>query len=326
MTYSIEIILPMIKAKVIRSAKRIFECQDLETKEVIKATALREALISDGHIVVGDIVELQKQENTTDYDLVNVLPRKNTIHRKIVRENKIKVLASNVDLLLIVSSVSKPDYKSALIDRYLIRALEWEVPAIVIFNKMDEFDDHFDIEFEEEKFQSLGVDSFKTSFKEDFSEEVSTSMKELRELLNNKTAILLGQSGVGKSKLISTLSNGKVELTTGRLAKKVKKGAHTTTWSEIIDCGNFDLIDSPGVRSMAVNDIHPDELVNYFPDLHPYIEACKFTNCRHEENSKGCGFSELDPEYVEDLIVLDRLYSFKRIRDEVEAIPTWKRD
>src|SRR5690606_38021050 len=142
---------------VIRSAKRIFECQDLETKEVIKATAHRTALISDGHIVVGDMVELQKQENTTDYDLVNVLPRKNTIHRKIVRENKIKVLASNVDLLLIVSSVSKPDYKSALIDRYLIRALEWEVPAIVIFNKMDEFKNNFDIEFEEKKFSSLGI-------------------------------------------------------------------------------------------------------------------------------------------------------------------------
>lgn len=309
-----------------RSSKRIFECELLSTKEVVKAVALREALKAENHIVVGDIVELQKQKNAEDYDLVNVLSRKNTIHRKIVRENKIKVLASNVDLLLIVSSVSKPDYKSALVDRYLIRSLEWQVPAVVIFHKMDEFQNHFDIEFEEKKFTSLGVKIFKTSFKENFSTEIQNSMSELRELLQNKTAILLGQSGVGKSQLITTLSNGKVELTTGRLAKKVEKGAHTTTWSELINCGDFDLIDSPGVRSMSVNDIHPDELVDYFPDLHPYIEACQFTNCRHEENSKGCGFSDLDPENLSDLIVLDRLYSFMRIRDEVEAIPHWQRN
>src|SRR5690606_35201291 len=157
---------------------------------------------------------------------------------------------------------------------------------------------------------SLGVKTFKTCFKENLSKEIQNSMTELRELLKDKTAILLGQSGVGKSQLITTLSRGKVELTTGRLAKKVEKGAHTTTWSEIIDCGDFDLIDSPGVRSMSVNDIHPDELVDYFPDLHPYIEACQFTNCRHEENSKGCGFNELDPENISDRIVLDRLYSF----------------
>src|SRR5690606_9055441 len=121
----------MIKARIIKSSKRIFDCQISDTNEIVQAVAHNAIFKTEGHLVVGDFVELKFDSQSNQYELIDLLPRKNSIHRKIVRENKIKVLASNIDVLLIVSAVSKPDYKSALVDRYLIRSEQWEVPAVV---------------------------------------------------------------------------------------------------------------------------------------------------------------------------------------------------
>lgn len=222
-----------------------------------------------------------------------------------------------------MASVSKPDYKPFLIDRYITRSVQWEIPAIVIFTKMDEFDNQFDIELEKKKFDFLGINYFEISNKE--QNLYSNQMEKLKSLLKNKTAITLGQSGVGKSKLISNLSNGKVELLSSRLAKGVQKGAHTTSWAELIDLEDFYMIDSPGVRTLAVNDITKDELPELFPDLSKHFSKCKFKDCRHEDNSKGCYFNTLNLEDDEDLITYQRLIAYLKMREEVEKIADWER-
>ena len=313
-----------VQGKIFRSGKRRFECRIPGSDEFVEAIALRE-VIRGSHPVVGDNVILQKAVSGDAYEITEIVERENEIYRRIVRENKKKVIASNLDVLFIVTAVSKPDYKSGLIDRYLLRALEWDIPAVIIFNKMDQFEDQFDLEFERYKYEKLlGAQTFSVSSEcPDQSEE---ELNILREKLQYKTAICLGQSGVGKSKLISTLSDGKVELISRRLAKGVLKGSHTTTWAEIIDCENFLLVDSPGVRSLSVLDVPKEELPSFFPDLEPYFIQCKFKDCRHEEKSKGCAFHELDENEIHDLAVLDRLESFKKMRDEVESIPEWKKN
>ena len=313
-----------IQAKIFRSGKRRFECKIIGSDEIIEAIALRE-VIRGSHPVVGDNVILQKAVSGDAYEILEIVERENEIYRRIVRENKKKVIASNIDVIFIVTAVSKPDYKSGLIDRYLLRAIEWDIPTVVIFNKMDQFDGQFDLEFERYKYEKLlGAQTFCVS--SEHPEETKEELETLREKLKNKTAICLGQSGVGKSKLISSLSDGKVELISRRLAKGILKGAHTTTWAEIIDCENFLIVDSPGVRSLSVLDVPKEELVSFFPDLEPYIIGCKFKDCRHEEMSKGCSFHGLDPEKMNDLAVLDRLHSYKKMRDEVESIPEWKKN
>lgn len=297
----------MIEARILRSGMRVFDCELTSSKTQVKATALREALKQEGHIVVGDLVRLEQDMQSGSFEIVEVLPRKNKITRNLIREKKIKVLASNIDLLVIVSSVSKPLYKKGLIDRYIIRSREWDIPCIVVFNKFDEFDNQFDLEFEEKKYHSLGIQTFRVS-----SEDINAyDFKNLKSLLKNKTSIFLGQSGVGKSRLITSLSSGKVSLLSRELAKKVDKGSHTTTWSELINLEDFSLIDSPGVRSMGLSDISKEELIHFFPELHPYVEACQFTNCTHEPNSKGCGFRNCSNE-----IILDRLNSYKSILED----------
>lgn len=311
-----------LTATIIRSSKREFDCLVESTKKEAKAVCLRELLKAD-HLVVGDKVLIRPIEGDERYEIYDVIERNNEIFRRIVRSNKKKVIAANVDVILIVASVSKPDYKPFLIDRYITRSVQWEIPALVVFNKMDEFEDQFDLELEKLKFDHLGVNYFEVS---NIKESIYyKNISKLKELLKNKVAITLGQSGVGKSKLISTLSDGKVELLSSRLAKGVKKGAHTTTWAELIDLDEFSIIDSPGVRTLAVNDISREELPQLFPDLLPYFSLCQFSDCRHEEDSKGCYFNSLNLDEDKNLITYSRLIAYTKMRDEVESIPEWQR-
>ncbi len=309
-------------AKILRSNRREFDCLILDTKEEVKAVCLREILKKD-HLVVGDNVKIRAMESDDRYEIFELIERENEIFRRIVRVNKKKTIASNIDCILIVASVSKPDYKPFLIDRYITRSVQWDIPAIVLFNKMDQFEDQFDISMEKKKFDMLGVNYFEISNEPE--SEYFQELDKLKTLLKGKTTICLGQSGVGKSRIISTLSSGTIELLSNKLAKGIQKGAHTTTWAEMIDLGECYMIDSPGIRSMAVNDITPAELPQLFPDLIPYFNQCQFKDCSHEENIKGCFFNSLEMETDEEIILYNRLIAYIKMRDEVEKIPDWQR-
>ncbi len=129
---------------------------------------------------------------------------------------------------------------------------------------------------------------------------------------------------MGKSQTITAITDGKTELKTGAVGK-VGKGSHTTTWSEIIDCGNFELIDSPGIRQFSIDDIASGDLIELFPDVEEVATGCSFTNCGHESNNKGCAFySGKRSEYERELI-LSRLDSYKQLLAEISQIPDWQK-
>ena len=315
-----------IKARIFRSSKRHFDCQREDTKELVVGTALATQLKED-HIVVGDYVEISPPQITgEDWKIEKVIPRKNAIFRNLPREQKKKVIAANLDVMLIVVSAGKPDYKRGLVDRYLARSDYWEIPAYVVFNKMDLYDEaDFDIKFEADRLKWLNVKCFEVSaevngYKNKYLE---SGFEELARDLHDKTAILVGHSGVGKSRLITSLSDGKVNLLSGELGS-VGKGAHTTTWAELIDAEKFTLIDSPGIRSMSLSDLTKEELLYCFSDINEWAAKCKFmSSCKHEENSKGCFFVSLDKNKREDQLILSRLDSYKRVLEEVSDIPDW---
>ena len=310
-----------IKARIFRSSKRQFDCQREDTKEVVEATALA-TLLKEDHIVAGDWVELEGDS------IVSVGPRKNEIFRNLPREQKKKVIAANVDVMLVVVSAGKPAYKRGLVDRYLARSDFWNVPAYLVFNKMDLYSDSdFDIKFEADRLKWLNVKCFEVSSVDKIyaPKYLENGFQELDHDLREKTAILLGHSGVGKSKLITALSNGKVELLSGELGS-VGKGAHTTTWAELIDAENFTLIDSPGIRSMSLSDLTKQDLLYCFSDINEWSTKCQFSaNCTHESNSKGCFFQKLDNGKREDQLILSRLDSYKRVLEDVSNIPDWQK-
>ncbi len=316
------------KGRVIRSSKREFDIRR-ENGEIISATALGNLLKRDRSVVVGDYVILTQIPETGEWQIINIEERTSEIYRVSIREQRKRVTAANCDLLVILSSVSRPAYKQGIVDRFLVRACQWGIRPIVVFNKMDEYDkaEGPDLLFERERLELLGADCYEICAKqgEDYQKQFfSLGWSELKEALEGRTAIFLGQSGVGKSQTITQLSGGEVELKT-KAVGKVGKGSHTTTWSELVELPNFYLIDSPGIRSFSLEDIDPRELITYFPDLEEVGVQCKFNDCQHEPNSKGCAFYTEALSDKQKASLYSRLDSYKRIHEEVSQIPMWSK-
>lgn len=316
-----------IRARIFRSSKRNFDCQRSDNKEVVTATALA-TLLKEDHIVVGDWVELIPPPMTgQEWVIQKVLERSNFIFRNMPRVQKKNVIAANIDVLLIVVSAGVPAFKRGLVDRYLVRSDYWNIPAYVIFNKMDLYEEsEFDIQFEADRLKWLNVECFELSAHEGNYKQryLGEGFKELSDKLTGKTAILVGQSGVGKSRLITELSEGKIQLLSGE-TNRANKGSHTTTWAELIDGEKFALIDSPGIRSMSLSDLTQEELIMSFSDIQEFATKCKFVSCNHEENNKGCFFQQLNKEERESQLILSRLDSYKRVLEEVMQIPDWQK-
>lgn len=316
-----------IKARIFRSSKRHFDCQRSDTKEIVTATALA-TLLKEDHIVVGDWVNLIPPPMPgQEWVIESVAERSNFIFRNLPRVQKKNVIAANIDVLLVVVSAGVPAYKRGLVDRYLVRSDYWNIPAYVIFNKMDLYEEsEFDVNFEADRLKWLNVESFEVSAHDGKYQQrfLPQGMKELSKKLEGKTAILVGHSGVGKSRLITELSEGKIQLLSGE-TNRANKGSHTTTWAELIDGEKFALIDSPGIRSMSLSDLTKEELIMSFSDIQEFATKCKFSTCNHEENNKGCFFQKLNKEERESQLILSRLDSYKRILEEVSAMPDWQK-
>lgn len=314
----------MTRARIIKSDKRVFDCRIIENGQFVQATALGN-LFKEDTIVVGDFVILEAQSD--EWVIKSVEPRKSEIFRMLRRESKKKITAANCDSLIILNSSSKPTYKRGIVDRFLTRAHQWGVVPLVIFNKMDEYDPKdFDIVFEAERLKFLGVDCFEIcAIDPDYKPRfLKLGLEDLKNSLKNNTSIFLGQSGVGKSQTINAITGESIELKIGAIGK-VGKGAHTTTWSEIIDCGNFELIDSPGIRQFSIDDIVTDDLIELFPDVEQVATGCSFTNCGHEENNKGCAFYSDNLSAHDQQLLLSRLDSFKQLHAEISEIPDWQK-
>ena len=312
-----------MRARIYRSAPRELLCKILDSGEMVMGHAPAGLLRGDG-VVPGDFVELEK--NKDGHKIKNVEPRKNEIFRIVVRERKKKVTAANCDLLVIIVSISNPAYKRGIVDRFLMRAFQWGIDAVIVFNKMDEHDGKLDIVFEKDRLRKLGVQCFEISAKYfDYKNQyLPDGFLQFKQKLSKRTAIFLGQSGVGKSKSINALTEGAVNLKT-RSIGKVGKGVHTTTWSEVIDIGDFMLIDSPGIRSFALDDLKEEEVIHYFPDIAELSVQCRFPDCNHDSKAQGCFFSTLPGDDYQTKLLLSRLKSFQKIKKEVGSVPFWEK-
>ena len=235
-----------IPATIYEAHKKEFLCKIDNENNTVSARAKR-TVFKGKQFVAGDKVLLEKNGN--DYQIVEILDRTNEIFRMNVRERRKRVTAANCDLVIIATSVSKPPYKQGVVDRFAARSFQWNVPAIVVFNKMDEFQKDFDIDFEMRRFENIGIECFEVSAKypQNPTRFGRGSFKDLQKKLVNIQTIILGQSGVGKSKLITSLSDNEVKLLSNEIGRS-GKGSHTTTWSEMIDCRTFRIIDSPGIH------------------------------------------------------------------------------
>jgi len=239
-------------------------------------------------IAVGDWVEFEVEHGQQSAVITKLEPRKNYIIRRSVNLSKqTQIIGANLDLALLVVTLASPPTSTGFIDRFLVTAEAYSIPAGIVFNKLDLFSEegleilaeYVDI------YESLGYPCYTVSALE------KENIEGLKEVLKDKITLVSGHSGVGKSTLINAIIPG-LELKTGIISDWSDKGKHTTTFAEMLDLPfGGKLIDTPGIRELGIVDIEPQELSHYFPEMRNLLNQCKFHNCRHI-NEPGCAVLE----------------------------------
>lgn len=250
----------------------------------IKGIFRTQGIKTTNPIAVGDRVEFEIEQGQQSAVITKLEPRKNYIIRRSVNLSKqTQIIGANLDLALLVVTLASPPTSTGFIDRFLVTAEAYGIPAALVFNKLDLFSDE-GLEILAEYiaiYENLGYPCFTVSALE--RENIET----LNEVLKDKITLISGHSGVGKSTLINAIIPGS-DLKTGNISDWSDKGKHTTTFAEMIDLPfGGKLIDTPGIRELGIVDIEPQELSHYFPEMRNLLNQCKFHNCRHI-NEPGC--------------------------------------
>ena len=216
--------------------------------------------------LVGDNVEIEVlDEKEKIGNLIQILPRKNEL---------IRPAAANVDQALVIFAVRQPDPNYQLLDRFLIAMEQQEIPSIICFNKKDlaeqkELDQMYQI------YSSCGYQVLLTSA------EQEKGISRIRKILEGKTTVVAGPSGVGKSSLTNLLQE-EVSMETGEISKKLKRGRHTTRHAQLLTVGEHTyLMDTPGFSSLFVEGMEKEELRFHYPEFAEYEGACRFQGCVH---------------------------------------------
>ena len=254
---------------------KVFECR-------IKGKFRMQGIKSTNPIAVGDVVDFEL-DNTTDEtigQIHNILDRKNYIVRKSVNLSKqTHIIASNIDVVFLLITINNPPTTTSFIDRFLVTAEAYGIEAILVFNKIDTFDEAMTDEqlYLQYIYSEIGYKFLKVSALE------KKGLEELKGMMTGKVCMFSGHSGVGKSTLVNALEPN-LSLKTKNISEQSKQGQHTTTFAEMYDL-SFDakIIDTPGIKGFGIVDMEPSEVSGYFPEFFKLQDECKFNNCLHKE-------------------------------------------
>jgi ribosome biogenesis GTPase / thiamine phosphate phosphatase len=256
----------------------------------IKGKFRIQGIKSTNPIAVGDQVlfKLQTKDEKTQGIIHEIEERENYIVRRSVNLSKrTHILASNIDQLFLVITLNNPPTFTSFIDRFLVTAEAYEIKTVLLFNKIDTYNDDeiLEIKFLADLYRKIGYECLGISAK------TGKNLETLKEMMKEKVSIFAGHSGVGKSTLVNALEPG-LEIKTKEISEQHLQGQHTTTFAEMYDL-SFDakIIDTPGVKGFGVVDIEKEELSDYFPEFFKLKEHCKFNNCLHLKEP-GCAVKE----------------------------------
>jgi ribosome biogenesis GTPase len=269
-------------------------------------------ITSTNPVAVGDLVEIEiesEEGNTAIIDTIH--ERRNYINRQSPR-NKYQhhIVAANLDQAMLVATLKEPKTSQGFIDRFLMAAEMFHVKAVIVFNKSDLYKGKDMEKFEQWKnmYELVG---YKVAL---ISAEKKEGIEVVMELLNDKTTLISGHSGVGKSSLLNVIFP-EINLKTQSISGWSGKGQHTTTFAEMYDLPfGGRIIDTPGMREFGLVDVTRQEVSHYFPEMRARLGNCQFNNCLHV-NEPGCAIKEAT---VNGQIHEDRYVSYVGILESIE--------
>ena len=275
---------------------------------------------STNPVAVGDRVEIVTNQEGTAF-IASIEDRRNYIIRKSPNLSKQShIIAANVDQAVLIVTVNYPETSTTFVDRFLASAEAYRIPVILVFNKTDLLDD------DELHYQEMMITLYETIGYQcvAVSAVSGQGVEQLRKLLEGKTTVFSGNSGVGKSTLLNRLVPG-VNLRTAEISEAHNTGMHTTTFSEMIQLpvaptvdsqqsdachtpstttslasnkSNSWLIDTPGIKGFGTFDMEPEEICGYFKEIFHFSKDCRFSNCTHT-HEPGCAVRKaLEEHYI----------------------------
>ncbi len=237
---------------------------------------------STNPIAVGDVVdfELDETSDAITGTIHNIHERKNYIVRKSVNlSHQMHIIASNIDQVFLLVTINNPPTTFNFIDRFLVTAEAYGIEVILVFNKIDTFDEATLNEqlYMQHVYQEIGYQCMRVS------STLGTGVDKLKESMIGKVSMFSGHSGVGKSTLVNAMEPS-LDLKTKNISEQSMQGQHTTTFAEMYDLSfNAKIIDTPGIKGFGIVDMEKDEISGYFPEFFKLKDQCKFNNCLHKE-------------------------------------------
>ena len=280
----------------------------------IKGIFKIDGITSTNPIAVGDWVNMEEEAGGEDGGMMitGIDERNNYINRQSpANKHQHHIIASNLDQSLMLATMKDPKTSQGFIDRFLVAGEAFHIPSIIVFNKSDIYRKKEMDAFEERRamYETAGYKVILMSL------ENKTGLEEVEEILRNKTSLLSGHSGVGKSTFINAVVPGR-ELKTQGISGWSGKGLHTTTFAEMYELPllNAYLIDTPGIREFGLVDIPKQELSHYFPEMRARLNDCQFNNCLHI-SEPGCAIKKA---LREGKLSSERYVSYCMMLDSIE--------
>ena len=313
----------MIQGKVIKSTGSWYLVRT-KTEEELRCRIIGKFRLNGkkltNPVAVGDDVMLTLEKDQNLGLIKEILPRKNYVVRQSPRrKHDLHLLASNIDLAMVVVTIVEPNLKPGFIDRFLLMTEPYDIPTHIVFNKKDVYGEG-----------ELGIYDYLKSVYGPIgyhlhlvSATQHEGIEELKSILKDKICLFSGQSGVGKSTLVNTLHHN-LTLRTQNISEHSGKGQHTTTFAEMFfpDYGGA-IIDTPGIKTLSFNHLEPMDVAHNFREFFKVSEDCKFGgNCLHI-NEPGCAVkAALEEEVLSPL----RYENYLTILEEVNSINYWDRN
>jgi ribosome biogenesis GTPase len=246
----------------------------------IKGKFRTQGIKSTNPIAVGDRVkfDIEQLGDATVGTISEIKERKNYIIRKSVNLSKqTHIIAANLDQVFLLITLNNPTTYTIFIDRFLATAVAYDIPAVLLFNKIDTYtsEELDEIKYLADIYRSIGYTCI------GISAISGKNVAQVKQLMLGKTSMFAGNSGAGKSTLINTLEPT-FDIKTAEISEQHQQGMHTTTFAEMFDLSfGARIIDTPGIKGFGVVDMAKEEIGDYFPEFFKLKGHCKFNNCLH---------------------------------------------